>query len=63
MLGYLTRVSSFFLIINMVVALTFHLKNKDTYSVYSHALTLLVVFATFLIIGSGNLSLDYYLTH
>lgn len=62
-LGFGTRIACIFLLANMFVALKFHFSNHDSYAVYSHALTLIVIFITFFIIGSGNYSLDYYLTH
>jgi len=62
-LGLGTRISCIFLLFNMIVALKMHLTNNDSYSIYSHPITLLVIFITFLMIGSGNFSVDYYLTH
>ncbi len=59
-LGLGTRIASFFLIIQMIVALVFHLSKRDSFMIYSHALALLVVFITFMIIGGGKFSLDEY---
>ncbi len=59
-LGLGVRISCILLLCAMAVALTMHLSKQDRYSEYSHALTLIVIFTTFLIIGSGNFSLDNY---
>lgn len=59
--GFGTRIAAFFNIIMMMVALTMHLHTKDTYPVYSFALTMIVVFIFFLIMGSGVHSVDYWL--
>ncbi|MBY0109838.1 MAG: DoxX family protein [Candidatus Babeliaceae bacterium] len=61
-LGLGVRMSCIFLIFAMSVALVMHLTLHDSYDVYSHAITLIIIFITFFIIGSGTFSLDYYLT-
>jgi putative oxidoreductase len=60
-LGLGTRIASFFLIIVMCVALTMHIRKDDSFQIYSHALTLLLLFISFLILGSGNWSLDMWI--
>lgn len=60
--GIGVRFSCLLLLFAMVVALVMHLKMNDSFDVYSHALTLIVIFIAFFIIGSGTFSLDRYLT-
>ncbi len=60
-LGLGTRIASLLLIIMMTVACMMHVKNGDPFSVYSFSLSLIIVFITFFFIGSGTISLDYYL--
>ncbi|MGB8467833.1 MAG: DoxX family protein [Candidatus Babeliales bacterium] len=57
-LGLCTRFAAALLLCVMVVALAYHLHNKDSFAVYSHPLTLLVVFTSFIIMGGGNYSFD-----
>jgi putative oxidoreductase len=59
-LGFGTRIASVFLSFMMFVALLFHLNNGDSYTIYSHALTLLVLFISFIIMGGGRWSLDHW---
>lgn len=61
-LGLGTRIASFFLTLMMVVAFFFHYHKGDTFQVYSFALTMIIIFMSFFIIGAGKYSLDYYLT-
>jgi putative oxidoreductase len=60
-LGLGTRIASFLLTIAMVVAFTMHFRQGDAFSVYSFALTLIIVFLTFIIVGGGTYSLDHRL--
>jgi putative oxidoreductase len=60
-LGLGTRLACIPLIFAMIVAFLMHRNNGDSFNVYSFSLTLLVVFVAFMFIGSGKLSLDYYL--
>lgn len=60
-LGLGTRIASAPLIFMMVIAFLMHRNNGDPFMVYSFSLTLLMVFIFFLLMGSGKLSLDYYL--
>lgn len=61
MIGLGTRVAAFFNVIMMFVALGMHLQKKDPFTIYSFALTMIVVFMFLLFAGSGPLSLDSYL--
>lgn len=58
-LGLGTQIASFFLTIAMVVAALWHIQKGDDFKIYSFALTLIIVFVTFMIIGSGPYSLDH----
>ena len=62
-LGLGTRISCFFLLIAMAVALLYHLNKRDSFDHYSPAIVLLAIFAMFMIIGGGTFSLDSWLTH
>ncbi|MCL4361484.1 DoxX family protein [Candidatus Dependentiae bacterium] len=61
-IGIGTRIVSMLLTFTMIVAFLLHWNKGDSFSVYSFPLTLIVVFISFVIIGGGNISLDYYLT-
>lgn len=61
-LGFCTRIASFFLFCTMIFALLFHLNNGDSFAMYSFPLTLIVVFLSIAVIGGGSLSLDGFLT-
>ena len=58
--GLGTRLASFALILMMIVACIWHLDRRDSFNIYSFPLTLIIVYATFLIIGGGNYSCDTY---
>lgn len=60
-LGLGTRIAAALLCFTMIVAFIMHRKQKDPFMVYSFALTLLAIYATFIYTGSGILSLDSYL--
>lgn len=60
-LGLGTRIAAIFLIFMMGMALLWLLRNYEAYRVYSYPLALMLVFITFLVIGSGPWSLDSYL--
>ncbi len=57
-LGFLFRPAALLLTINMAVATTMHLSKGDSFSVYSHAAELCVVFAGLLFVGPGKFSID-----
>lgn len=59
-LGLFTRVAALFLTFVMVVALTMHVHNGDSFLIYSHALSMLVVFISIGVAGGGKYSLDGY---
>jgi len=61
-LGLGTRIASLLITLMMVVALIMHLHKGDPFTIYSFAITLIVVFLGFLVIGGGRLSIDYYLS-
>jgi putative oxidoreductase len=60
--GLATRLASACLIVMMFVAVVWHLRRGDSYDIYSFPLSLIVIYAAFLIIGSGTFSLDYQLS-
>ncbi len=57
-IGFGTRIASFFLSFTMFVAMVFHVAQGDPFTKYSHPLALLFVFLGLLIAGSGGYSLD-----
>lgn len=57
-LGLGTRIASLFMSCTMIVAVSFHVSKGDGFSVYSHALSLLVVFLALVCTGSGTFSCD-----
>lgn len=59
MLGLGTRIATLFLLAVMAVAYTMHRKNGDPFQVYSHTLTLIVIFLSFLVMGGGQWSGDH----
>lgn len=60
-LGFGTRFASFALVIMMIIAVAWHIKRGDSFIVYSFPLSLIFVYLTFMIIGSGPYSLESYL--
>lgn len=60
-LGLGTRIAASFMSFVMFVAITYHLKNGDSYGYISFPLSQLVIFISLIITGSGIYSLDYYL--
>jgi len=61
-LGLGTRIAAFFLSCMMIVAFMMHKNNKDDFTVYSFALSMLVIFLSFMVMGGGVWSVDMYLT-
>ena len=59
-LGFGTRLAAIPLTCTMIVASILHLTDGSAYHVYAFPLTLLAVCITFLCVGSGTFSLDYY---
>lgn len=59
--GLGTRIASPLLVCMMIVAFLFHRAQGDPFSTYSFSLTLVVIFIGFTLLGSGRMSLDYYL--
>lgn len=57
-LGFGTRIAAFFMADVMIVALMMHFNQGDSFSVFSHPLSLLVVFISLLISGAGAYSID-----
>lgn len=57
-LGMLFRPAAIMLTGTMVVALATHLVAGDDFMIYGHALDLLIVFATAILIGAGRYSID-----
>ena len=61
LLGLFFRPACVFLFITMLVAATMHIKNGDSFSDYSHAVELGIVFLSLYFIGPERYSLDYKL--
>lgn len=61
-LGLTTRLVSFALIIMMIIATVWHIDRGDSFNQWSFPLSLIFVYATFLILSGGRYSVDYYLT-
>jgi len=59
--GFGTRFASFALVVMMAVATAWHLQRGDSFNVYSFPLSLIFVYLTFMLIGSGPYSLERYL--
>lgn len=62
-LGLGMRVANLALIIMMAIATAWHLHHGDPFNVYSFPLSLIVVYASFFIMGGNYFSLDYYIAH
>lgn len=60
-LGFGTRLASFALVIMMIIATVWHVQKNDSFNIYSFPLSLIFVYLTFMIIGSGPYSLESYL--
>lgn len=58
-LGIFFRPACILLFITMLVATTSHLKQGDSFSTYSHAVELAIVFFSLFFTGPGRYSLDY----
>lgn len=61
-LGLGTRIASLALTFMMIVAAVWHIDRGDDYMIYSFPLTLVVVFFSYMMMGSDKFSVDYYLT-
>ncbi len=61
-LGFGTRIATFFMCNVMIVAFRYHMAHGDPYQIFSYPLTMLTVLVGFLIAGGGLYSLDAYLT-
>lgn len=59
--GFSTRLATIFMSIVMVVALIYHLKNGDEFSIYAQALAFLIVLVSIFLSGPGHYSFDEYL--
>ena len=60
-IGFGTRFISFLLSIMMSVAFIMHVQKGDPFTKYSFPLTMLIIFVSFILLGSGEYSLDSYL--
>ena len=58
LLGLLTRPACFLMLGTMLVALTMHIKNGDSFLSYSHAMEAAILFFSLLLVGPGRFSLD-----
>ena len=59
-LGFGTRLISLLLSFMMLVAFLYHVNKGDAFTVYSHPLSLLVVFIGLVFAGAGTYSLDKF---
>jgi putative oxidoreductase len=57
-LGLFFRITCFILVIQMVVATSSHVSQGQSFSEYSHALEMAILFFCWLFIGPGRYSLD-----
>lgn len=53
-LGVGTCYATFLLVIQMIVATCYHLHRGDSFMIYSHALSLIVVFSALFLMGPGK---------
>ena len=60
-LGLGTRIAAASLVIMMFIAFKMHYDKGDSFMVYSLALTCLVVYAAYVVLGGGRCSIDSYL--
>jgi putative oxidoreductase len=60
-LGFCMRPVNSLFVITMIVAAYWHIQKGDPFTVYSFALSLIVVHLAFVIIGGDQYSMDYYL--
>lgn len=61
-LGFGTRIVAFLQICLLTIAFLMHYQKGDSFTVYSFALSLIVVFIGFFIAGSGAWSIDAYMS-
>ena len=60
-IGLDTRFAALTLLFSMCVAVHWHIHNKDDFTKYAYALTLIFIYSAFTIIGAGPFSIDYLL--
>jgi len=60
-LGFYTRIASFFMACMMFVATVMHVSKGDGFKIFSHPLSMLIVFIALFIAGSGRYSIDRYI--
>jgi putative oxidoreductase len=60
--GLLFRPACVLLTIQMIVALSMHMRNGDAFGVYSHALEDGIVFLGLILIGPGKYSIDHQMS-
>lgn len=56
--GFCTRLSAALLACVMIVALKYHHHARDPFMVYSHALSQLIIFIAFVVMGGGSIAID-----
>lgn len=59
-LGLATRLAAFLMADVMIIAMLMHVNQGDSFTTYSHPMSLLVVFVSLLISGAGAYSLDAF---
>jgi putative oxidoreductase len=57
-IGLGTRLASILLTFMMVVAFMWHFSRGDSFTLYSFPLTLVIIFASFILLGGGTWSVD-----
>ncbi|MGE0206901.1 MAG: DoxX family protein [Candidatus Babeliales bacterium] len=62
MLGFYTRIAAAFMAFTMLIALIYHIKKGDSFTVYAFPLSQLLIFIGLMIAGSGDFSLDKLLS-
>jgi putative oxidoreductase len=61
LIGFGTRVAAFFLAFTMFVAVIFHIKNNDPWTIYWFPLSLMIGLICLMIYGGGQYSIDHWL--
>lgn len=57
-LGFLFRPAALFMFATMAIATNMHIHKGDDFTVYSHALSMAIIFFGLMFVGPGKLSID-----
>lgn len=60
-LGFATRFSSFLIAFTMLIATIMLIQKGQPFTIYSHSLSLLIIFLSYIILGGGKYSIDNYI--